>query len=826
MPIYTTTSGNFDYPRHDIDPELKGQEKWNLDVARYIYAYDLNSWMNKQRSKIQVLRDYASGDQDRDQYKKKYIEDEQNNNQSGASEQGPGGETEYLTLKEAGVGFTHIDFERIFSFGPLVVRAVSGILESQEHDVRVYAQDDKSTKQKQQLKNKMKAKMKIDPILKDVRPQENIPKTDEELEMYMALGGNMLDYEVGMQEVLNYTFTKRSDLKELKKRIIEDLVKIRMSAAVDVVDEYSQRVGIEYLDPSDLIIQYSDNNTRFEDIWFWGRQKLMTIGEVRKQTGWSEDKILNLAIKYNGDVALGNTRINSLTSIEQYSINGSANYNDVRVPVLEYEYKTVDNFYTSVLTRKNGTISKKEQQWEKDGYEAPKVWDDESRGRTIKTQKDDIVRWYKGSWVIGTDCIFNYGLKFDQAFDIKNREPRPSLHFYCMPDKSLIEQIIPLLDDCQMLWLRYQNDKAIAPPATGMAVEMGSLNEINMMGKKMRPYDTLKVYAMGGTLFYSMHEAVIPTGNGQGFNNVLPFKQLEGGIGKAVSDFVAGIQTNYQQISIITGVDAYTLSMSTPSSETTDTAIKSAMSATKDTIRPIYSGWISIQERLAMNTILVGQQLIVDNEDRDRGYYGIISDVKINAIKKAGKYPPAEYGFQTVALPSAGEIEKIENAAMMATQGGKNGIPALTYSEYLWICDQLKLNKPIKYIQAYISYKESKRDRESAEMAMQNQEANAKGALMQEEAKSKARLIEIDAQGKIDKELKMFEIIGKMVEKSGELNLKGINELKKIALQGGIDAGAMEAQMNPQMPGQDQGQAGPEQAMPMQQEEMPTEEMM
>ena len=218
-----------------------------------------------------------------------------------------------------------------------------------------------------------------------------------------------------------------------------------------------------------------------------------------------------------------------------------------------------------------------------------------------------------------------------------------------------------------------------------------------------------------------------------------------------------------------------------------------------------------------MNTILVGQQLIVDNEDRNRGYYGIISDTKINAIKRAGKYPPAEYGFQTVALPSREEIERIEAAAMQATQGGKNGMPALTYSEYLFVCDQLKTGKPIKYVMAYIAYMEAKRDKQAQEQAQQNQQANAMSAMMQEEAKAKSKQAEILAQGNVDKEIKMLEIVGEMIKTKGEIDLKGLNDLKKIALQGGIDS-AM--QQGGQEPGQEQGQE------PGQEQMMPPEEIM
>jgi hypothetical protein len=359
---------------------------------------------------------------------------------------------------------------------------------------------------------------------------------------------------------------------------------------------------------------------------------------------------------------------------------------------------------------------------------------------------------------------------------------------------------------------------ATAPPAMGLAIEVGSLNELSMMSKKIRPYDTIKLYTQGGTLIYAMHEATFPTSNAPSFNNVKPFEILKGGTMPALNDFVGRLTMNYQSIATKIGIDQYTSGTQRPNSDTTAVEIRAAVASTQDSIKPIYSAWISIQERMAMNVATVAQQLIVDNTDKDRGYYGIISDVKINAIKEAGKYPPAEYGFQSVALPSRDEIAEIMKAAQAATMGGKNGIPALAWSEYLFIQDSLKLGRPVRLIHAYIAYKEAKRKQEEMQRGMAMQEFQIKKTGELESIKNKNKIDLEQAKGKIMKEIETMKIIGKWIEKFGTANLQGLNDLKKTILEIGADAGKTMAQQGQQ--GQQQMQPNPQEQPQEQQQSM------
>jgi hypothetical protein len=786
--IYNSQKNNIaSAPKHDIDPKLKLEKEWNLEVAQYIYYYHSGSWLAKRQEEFDTLRSYARGEQDTEQYKSIFIGQEANNISTETADET---DSSYYSLKNHRMGFANIDFTSRFSPAPNILTTLQGIMSSQKHTIRVFATDENSNNDRKAIEYRLMAQMQYkelyDSFAAVLGQQENapIPSTMEELKMYGMLGGFKLPYEVGIQELVDYTLKHDGADTDLEERIYYDFASIGMSACRDDVDQYSQRAGYKYMDPGRLIVQGSDDNRRFGDIQFWAYQEYMTIYDLRTRTGWPEQKILQIANQFNGNQSLGNVMVERFDTVNTFYDTGECNYNDIRVPVLYYEQLTVDSTYwTEIKSESEGNIIKDEPYLSM-GKRKPRIKNNEKR----KTKSRDIHTWYCGYWVQDTNDVFGIGKKFDQPFDVKLKEPRPSLHFYCLPFPSMIKQIKPILDDISMLFYRYQNDKATAAPANGLSVDTGTINENKIGNKKLHPFDTIKIYKQSGILLYSMHRAPIP-GQTQQFNNVLPFNELPGGIGQAVKDWILGTSNAYQQLAVITGIDRMTLNSITPSGETTATQIKTAMANTKDSLKTYYNSAIKIKESLATNIAIQVQQLVVNN--KESGYNGIISKAKLEAIRLAGSTPPAEYGLEIIVLPNDDEIAQVINSAQLATQGGKNGIPALTFSEYLFIYDALKTGKPIQHVIAYIAYKEKLRDEQAAAISAQAQQMDTMkgvtinkekvaGEIAVENAKTEGALKQIVAKGVVDAMLAQkkseAEIISKVLEMGFDVGMAKMNQ--------------------------------------------------
>lgn len=776
-------------PRHDIDPRLKIEKNWHLDVANFIYAYHQGSWLQKRQQEFETLRRYAQGDQDRNQYKSVFIGEAASDSQQNVDPE-KRNNGEFYNLAQHRMGFVNIDFDHIFSPAVNMMETIQGVISSNRTKLRVFAKDENSNSDRKAMEYKIKAQM----VFKDLYDafaavlggqqgeEVPVPSSMEELQMFISMGGFTLPYEIGMQTLMDYTLNHEGLSKEVEDQIIYDMASIGMSSIMDGVDEFLQRVKYEYVDPADVIIQSSGNERLFRNPLFWGVQQMKTIYEIRTETGWDERTIYNIAGLYNGDTNLCNPSIN-MDPIEKYTQEGECNYNDLRIPVLRYGHLTCDTKYYTDIKADEGEFTVDEP-YRGGGKKLPRIHDKENR----KTRKGDLRTWYTGYWIMNTNEVYNYGKMYDQPFDTEKKEPRCPLHFYLSPFPSIIKQCRTIFDDIQMLYLRYQNDKATAPPANGVAIDIGSLNDLKIGKHKLHPFDTIKIRFQTGTLLYSLHKAPIP-GQTQQFNNVLPFQDLPGGIGKAVNDFVAGIGVAYQQLAVISGIDRVTMNSATPTGETTATQVSGGISATKDTLKHLKTGVVSLQESLCRSILINGQRLVVSNNDESVGYYGILNKGAILAIKEAGATPPAEYGLEVIAMPTEEEIARITDAASRATASGKNGIPAITASEYLFIVDALMCGRPLKYIIAYINYKEKFREEMDAKMAAQAQKANTEDAIMVAQEKAKAEKEKFTHETNENIRFEGMKSLFQIIVNSSKTAEEGEQKIKQLQLDLGFKLG-------------------------------------
>jgi DNA-binding transcriptional MerR regulator len=774
--IYNKSISGHSMPSHDIDPAKKGHD-WCLEFSRYIYGQYWGSWYEKQQGLFRELRTYADGVQDYTKYKSLFL-DENHDTVTDASFTVDVDEEGRLVNSDARMAFTHIDFTRMFSPAPSIRNTLLGMFRTQTHDVLVDSIDQNSNSMKEDIKYSLMVKMQFQDLYKKyeqfsgIQQKSPVPKNIEELALFESIGGFRLPYEIGLEQILKFT-ERQSDLDDIKDRVIDDFIVYGVGAAIDKVDSNGNIVKVEYVDPRELIVPFS-NSKKFDDIPYWAVQKYYTIQDLRKETGWSEEYIRSLAEQYNGITSLGNPNISDMTDLLYYERTGTCNYNDLRVVVLETEFKTVNSYYKTKVTRDDGNEFSVEEPYVKG--KKPKMIDSKTR----KTTKTDHVCYYNASWVIGSDRVFNFGKKYDEAFDFANSKPVASLHFYRMSGRSIIDLLRPMLDQCQMAYLRYQNDIAQAPPANGLAIEVGSLSDLTFGNKKIKPFDTIRIYKQKGIMLYQMRPPTIP-GEKVDYNNVKPFQEIKGGIGLAVQDFVMATQMLYDQISAMTGIDRITMNTQSVSSDMPATAIKGAISATKDTLKPIYSGWVSIYQRIALATILRGQSLCTS----ESSYKNVIGNAKYEAIKVAGKTPPAEFGVTIITRPTEAERAEIRQAAQAATMGGKNGIPALSYSEYLFIIDRLNSGASLKDIRAYIMFKERQREEMDLQAAEKNQAMNAQIMQQQEQMKMQKEMATIEGKTKGEIMIEYWKTYFQAL-----LNEQaGSQKLKEMGLQMGFEAG-------------------------------------
>ena len=131
--------------------------------------------------------------------------------------------------------------------------------------------------------------------------------------------------EIAEEEVINNVLAKNK-YEEVKKRIAYDLTVLGIGACKTQFNK-TEGITIDYVDPSYMVYSYTED-PNFEDIYYVGEVKSITIPELKKQyPDIPEEELL---------------RIQKMPGNSQY-ITGWGNYDENTVQVMYFEYKTYHN---------------------------------------------------------------------------------------------------------------------------------------------------------------------------------------------------------------------------------------------------------------------------------------------------------------------------------------------------------------------------------------------------------------------------------------------------------------------------------------------------
>lgn len=762
------SSNDFYRPTDEINPALKQDDpKYSLEMSQYIYsefakgdtAITPGDIERFNRTKL-----YSEGRQDTSIYKDMLLSEFKH------VKEGP----EMLYVNEDGQpfnktsrkGFMNVNFDDVFSPAPHFMSKIIGIFEGQDHNIVTEAIDENSIAQKEQEKYKALVKgrhakflQRMDNLMGiDYQEEGVLPANEKELMIFDSLGAFKLKYEIGLQKALSHTFLA-SKLPKLKRQIIKDLIIFGYAATVDYFDYNTGEVRIRRHDPANLILERSKDPT-FDDISYFAYIDYVTLFQLKHETGLSDKDLHNISMTFAGK--LGNAPTYEYIA----DINGDYDFYRCRVPVLKSTWKSNDYEYRTRRTNNNGETIDFVEPYK--GRKTPKVYDKDKR----KTYRVSAKSLYHASWVIGTEIVYDFGKVHDVGFDYKEKEVPLGIHVYHIEEKPIFESCIPALDQIELTFLRLQNGIAQASPP-GIAVEYNSLMGMTFENDEWQPLDMLRLKSQTGNIIFS----VSPNGVEIPPNYPFPITELKGGLGTVIDDCAKSFELAYNNLRIATGIDDITSSLSTPTQQQGKAVTELAVSATGNTLKPVYAGYLSIKESMAQSALLRIQGLVYS--EQESVYTDIIGEQAVEVLKSVGNKMPIQLGVHAYAAPDDMLKQEVRLAAQGAMAGGKNGIPALKYSEYLFIIESLNTMQSVNYARMYIAMKESQREQEERQFALDSQKAQAEGVMAQNEQKAQAEMMKLEKE----KERILIEIEAK---KNADLELEAAKhqfKLEEIRLQ-------------------------------------------
>lgn len=578
----------------------------------------------------------------------------------------------------------------VFSVAPKYMSITVSKIMAVDHNIFIDTID--SLSQKEKLTKEVDDKLNI--IFKKQMDElgisnktANLPDSLEEYDMIKKELGVRLGVEAMTEAMIYFTYDY-SNWKQIKERMVKDEVENAICACKDYVNQQTQMVEVRYVDPERAIVQYS-REPDFKNSEYFGEFVDYTISDLKEY--FSQEELKEIAESYRSFG--GNDPL-----LEFSFTDGHCNFANYATLVMDFEYKSVDD--------DNGT---------------------------------PVVMWNKAKWIVGTDKTFEVGPQRDIPRP-DNFEANSSYHFRRLSGKSIIERCRPNFDSLCLTWYKLQNLKNMAR-IPGLAIEFSSLMNISI-GDAKTPMDLLKITRATGDVLYkaTTHRGIVNN------NGMKPIQELQGGMGAYLQQLIQTFEFDLQQISELSGIDRISAISKTPSSEQTVGVTELAVSATDNALNPLYLGYIDIKEATAENITIRVQDLIRFNKKGRLAYADVIGDAGVNMMRSKEGIINRRLGIKIEARPSANEMMDITNALNVAMQAGKNGIPLITFDDYLMIKDLLKTPNGIKQARQLLSFKMKKRAEE--------QQANAEKSMMAQK-QGEGQVLMLKQKG--DKEQKEFE---------------------------------------------------------------------
>lgn len=748
-------------PSHDIIVDEKNGE-WMRDYVKWMYG---QYWTGQtgitpeDANHINLLRLYAEGRQPTEQYKKRWL------NQ----------------LKEKSVNeYSYIDFENFYSPMPKFVDKLLGMFIGQDHNcvatctsefTKEFLLEEKAKEataiKLRGLKKSLNAILGLNP---EQDPLENplfgyYLRDLDELDLISASGTVKIPYQIAGEKIIENT-QSISNYKHLKREAVRDLV-LGFVALMEVVDE--DKIRWENIDITDVIIEY-DKDSHFQNSRFVGKQEWWSIEDLRKE-GFKEEELKKFASAYH-DFNMDRLNISHEKRAFQfynvrYNATNSYGYDEYLIPVIYGAFKSDDIEYYKKAKTKAGDERLYRTDFGKVGKDVV---------------KDINTRVYECRWIVGTDSYFDNGV---MAYLSRHKVTgvRLPIHIAKLKGKSLVERSRQILDEFAMLSYKMQHALARAS-GKRYTFDFSQLENITKnSGGQLKPFDLIDMWYQGG----DMPVRTTPLDDEQGYSKPRPVEEYAGGIGAFLQEMIYYKENLIKDLSDVTGISPFEV----PQSNTAVGVARLAVANMGDVLKPLYDILLEAKERLSYNTVYRAQLLIYYSDKAEKYYRNVIGSEYVNLLKLMNKKEPIELGIRFEALPSEEMKQHVLAWADRATQGGKNGVPILTGSEYLYLVSKINTHSGIKEAMLMLSHREKK----DQIMANQKQQAAI-------EAQAQANKQIAETKGMMDANKAAVEGAEKLkqiqLDKDLEMRNKGTlkeADIQQAAFNKGFDAEQAQIQM-------------------------------
>jgi len=534
-----------------------------------------------------------------------------------------------------------------------------------------------------------------------------LPQNEEELELYMQLSYKQ-SIEIAEEELIENVFNYNK-YDEIKKRLAYDLVTIGISC-VKTDFNLANGVTVDYVDPANLVYSYTED-PNFEDVYYVGEVKSVSLEEVKKQFPYLTDSELEEIQKYPGD--------------SNYTRNywgQDDNYNNIQV--LYFEYKTYNNQVFKIKQTDQGL----EKALEKPGdFNPPENNNFERVHRAIEVL-------YSGAKILGQEKMLKWQLAdnmtrpYSDQTKVEMNYAISAPRMYKGRIESVVSKCIGFADMIQLTHLKIQQVLARMVP-DGVFVDVDGLSEVDLgNGTNYNPQEALNMYFQTGSIVGRSK-----TIDGDLNPGKVPIQELQTSNGQAkIGALVQTYQYYLQMIRDVTGLNE-ARDGSQPSKDSLVGLQKLAAAASNTATKHILQSLMYLTIRAAENISLRAADMLSFPLTKN-ALISSINQYNVGSLQEIEKLNMHEFGIFLELEPEEEEQQRLEQNIQVALQGGQIGLEDAI---------DIRQIKNIKLANQYLKQKQKQRAEAAAAAQQQNIQAQAQANA---QASEQAALAEVQKQ--------------------------------------------------------------------------------
>jgi len=563
-----------------------------------------------------------------------------------------------------------------------------------------------------QLKQKMGVVLDKDP--------EQLPATTEEAEIFINTNSK-LDAEIAAQVATDMTLSWNKFDESTFRRCVNDLVTLGM-AVVKRRNDPNYGIVEEYVDPVKFVHSVTED-PNMDDLVYAGHFRKITVSELLRQ---SNGELSEEDIKKIMKVA----RPRGKDDYNYYNVPDKADrYDEYTVQVMDFEFMCLEKMHYEEKESRHGNSG-----FYYKGFDYKK----KEGGVFSRTPHAmDTMMVYEGSYVCGTEYIFNYGPQANIPKNIHDLS-RCTLSYSCvatninrnMP-KSLVDGCTGFADMLQITHLKLQQAIAKAKP-DGLVIDIEGLENVELgKGGELQPLELHDIYEQTGVFYYRSKN---PEG---GFQNP-PVREIGNSI-RNINELI-GLYNHYlRMIRDTTGINEV-VDASSPKSEALVGVQQQAVAASNNATYDITHASLVLYRKVCTD-IVKSLQILPPESTVFKAYEQAIGTEKMNIVASFRQLPMFNFGVMVTK-----DMDDKERAYM------EQNIQIALSQKEIDLEDAIAIRemRDVDQAERLLVVRRKARLKSAQEQAMQNSQMQQQQAQAAAQAAAQSKQQELQMQAQLD----------------------------------------------------------------------------